>query len=220
MKILSNKELWDEFYKEGKYIMEFPGEPAIKFFGRISKDMDVKGMKGLDFGCGAGRHTFLMKQLGLKAYGIDISEVSIELAKEKARKEGWNVGLCVYDGKKIPFGDNYFDFVISHGVLDHIFFDEAKGLMKEIHRVLKPNGLCELEIHSTHDSRYGKGKEIERNVFIINDDCEKGLPQHFFNAHEVSELVKDFKIKETILHEEIFIRKGKTSFYVLYLEKW
>ena len=46
------RELWENFYKNGKYIMWFPGEACIKFFGRISKEIDITGKNGLDFGCG------------------------------------------------------------------------------------------------------------------------------------------------------------------------
>lgn len=218
--MLMYKDLWEEFYKDGKHVMWFPSEPAVKFFGRISKDMDIRCMKGLDFGCGVGRNTVFMDKLGLYAYGIDISEESIRLGNLNFSFV-YPSKLMVYNGTTIPFEDNFFDFVISHGVLDHMVMDKAKECMKEIHRVLKPKGWCELEIHSIYDSNYGKGMEIEENIFIIEEGCEKGLPQHYFEELEIFELVEGFKIKRMLLNEEVdFINKhNKTSFWVLYLEK-
>ena len=43
-----------------------------------------------------------------------------------------------YDGKKIPFEDQFFDGIICTEVLEHVFnIDEV---LKELNRVLKPNG--------------------------------------------------------------------------------
>jgi ubiquinone/menaquinone biosynthesis C-methylase UbiE len=218
---MSYKELWEDFYKNGKYIMKFPGEVAIKFFGRISRERDIKEKSALDFGCGVGRNTFFMSQIGLNAHGIEISESALELARERRNKDRNQLfpTFTIYDGSKILFTDNYFDFVISHGVLDHVLMKKAKELMKEIHRVSKPNALVELEIHSIFDSRWQKGNEIEKNVYIIEDDCEKGLPQHFFDRDELAELVEGFELKQLYLNEEISIGDNThTSFWVLYLE--
>ena len=214
------KELWDAFYKENKYIMWFPGESTIKFFGRISKEMDLRGKEVLDFGCGVGRNSFFMTEIGLTVYGIDISENAIEHAKyKKIDKKNLSTHFKVYNGSNIPFKDNEFDFVISHGVLDHVLMDKAKELMKEIHRVIKPNGLMQLDIHSIYDSNYGKREEIERNTFILEGDFENGLPQHYFSGDELEELTHGFKIKQIILSEETFLNDlNKTSMYVLYLE--
>ncbi len=217
---METKELWEEFYKDGKYIMWSPSEAIVKFFGRISKKMDIKGKSALDFGCGVGRNTFYMSSIGLQGYGIDISGKAIEIAKKRRDTEKSYAVFEVYDGSIIPFGDNTFDFVISHGVLDHVLFAKAKELMKEIYRILKPKGLLELEIHSTYDTRYKKGKKIENNIYIIEDECEKGLPQHFFDRDELEELIEGFRLKELILNEEtLFSNVNKTSFWVLYLER-
>ncbi len=222
---MENKALWEKFYKDGKYIMWEPSEATIKFFGRISKDMDIKGMKALDFGCGVGRNTLYMASIGLDlAIGIDISEEAINLARDHRPKNN-NALFSKYMGETLPFEDNYFDFVISHGVLDHMIFNKAKEIMKEIHRVLKHNGWLELELHSVFDSGFGKGKEIENNIFIIENECEKGLPQHYFDMEELLILLKDFEIKKVFLNDELtldnikFTVNHKSSFWVLYLQK-
>lgn len=211
------KELWNDFYRENKYTMWYPGEPAIKFFGRFSKEMSIIGKNGLDLGCGVGRHTKLMDDLGMYGIGIDISEEAIQLGQDNFD----GIDLRIYDGKRIPFEDNYFDFVISHGVLDHMFIKDAKELLKEVYRVLKPGGMFELELHSIYDSRARniKEKEIEKNTIIIEEECEKGLPQHYFTETALVHFIKDFKTIQMILNEETIFGSHKTSFWVVYLEK-
>jgi SAM-dependent methyltransferase len=50
------------------------------------------------------------------------------------------VSNAIIDITAIAFPDNYFDLVICHHVLEHVF-DDARG-MRECHRVLKPDGLA------------------------------------------------------------------------------
>jgi len=93
----------------------------------------IKG-KTLDFGCGDGffAETVFGKR---KIYiGLDLNDSqAIEAEKNQVYKK-----TVFYDGKKIPFSNNYFDSIISNCVLEHI--PNLKNSLKEINRVLKPNG--------------------------------------------------------------------------------
>jgi len=221
-----NKKLWNEFYDDGSYAMKFPGESEIKFFGRIVKNESLIGKKALDFGCGIGRDLIFMNKLGLKTYGVDISKIAIEKAYNNLFNHGYDTNVQVFDGKKIPFDDNFFDFIISFGVLDHMLFNNAKELIKELKRVLKPSGLMLIVIHSYFDSSYGRGEKIDDNTFIINfGDVELGLPQHYFTEKEIDELIIDFKLERISLHEdktletELLFTVKKDSLWELYLRK-
>lgn len=221
-----NKKLWDDFYDEGKYAMQFPGDIEIKFFGRMSKKESLYRKKALDFGCGVGRNLLFMNKLGLESYGIEISKQAVERANNKLFKEGYEARAQVYDGKKIPFDDDFFDFIISFGVLDHILFSEAKELMEELKRVLKDDGQMLLVIHSYFDSHFGRGEKIDENTFIINfGKVEIGLPQHYFTEKEVKEVIKGFELERISLHEDrildtkLLYMIEKDSLWVLYLEK-
>lgn len=49
---------------------------------------------------------------------------------------------CYLDLKnKLPFPDQSVDFIYSEHVLEHLEYLEAKNLLKECYRVLKPNGV-------------------------------------------------------------------------------
>lgn len=49
------------------------------------------------------------------------------------------------DIRKLPFEDNSIDEIISLHVIEHFDWIECKSVLKEWHRVLKPNGLLILE---------------------------------------------------------------------------
>lgn len=93
----------------------------------------------LDFGCGDGNSVVYMKEMfpNVTLYGIDVSEASIEVAKERELE---NANFQAFDGEKIPYPDNHFDVVFSSMVFHHIAHSRHEDLGKEINRVLKPGG--------------------------------------------------------------------------------
>ncbi|WP_088241393.1 class I SAM-dependent methyltransferase [Calothrix rhizosoleniae] len=44
-------------------------------------------------------------------------------------------------GDKLPFDNDSVDFIYSEHFFEHLFFDEALSLLRECHRILKPNGV-------------------------------------------------------------------------------
>lgn len=100
---------------------------------------ECAGKKMLDFCCGDGAVTILLAEMGIIAYGFDISPVSIEIAKKKAMKKGvsQNCHFFVMDAENLEFEDSFFDFITVNGVLHHLDIDKA---YREMQRVLKSGG--------------------------------------------------------------------------------
>ncbi len=105
----------------------------------------VKGKMALDYGCGAGRSTRFLKNLGFDTVGVDISLKMLNEAKKLDPKGE-------YDHIKsgvIPFQDETFDFVLSSFTFDSIYSkEEMIKISKEMRRVLKRGGII-LNITST-----------------------------------------------------------------------
>jgi SAM-dependent methyltransferase len=89
----------------------------------------------MDLGCGAGDFLdyFRKKDASIRWVGLDI-EKSPEV-DSRTRTGG---EFCTYDGVHIPFGDNSFDLIYCKQVFEHVRY--PLPLLKQIHRVLKPNG--------------------------------------------------------------------------------
>jgi ubiquinone/menaquinone biosynthesis C-methylase UbiE len=100
----------------------------------VSSDLSI-----LDFGCGDGNSVKYMRKHFPKAdlNGTDVSEVSIEEADDKKIT---GAKFKSYDGVTLPFEDNQLDAVFTSMVFHHISFDLHDGILKEIHRILKPGG--------------------------------------------------------------------------------
>jgi ubiquinone/menaquinone biosynthesis C-methylase UbiE len=90
----------------------------------------------LDWGCGAGQMSFLLRRRKLETQAYDIGDHAHSAASSVFR----DITISINDDPvKIPYPDESFDAVLSCGVLEHV--PDEKGSLGEIHRVLKPSGL-------------------------------------------------------------------------------
>ncbi|MCH5317108.1 MAG: class I SAM-dependent methyltransferase [Eubacterium sp.] len=113
-----------------------------------------KGARLLDVGCGYGR---TLNELYMAGYenlvGVDSSEKMLE----RGMREFPYLDFVKND-TDLPFEDNSFDAVILFGVLTAIVDNDAQAaIIKEIFRVLKPNGI------------------IYVNDFLVNGDISRVL---------------------------------------------
>ena len=98
--------------------------------------------KILDLGCGEGFLISLLPKTK-KIIGVDISKIALKRAK-KLLKHRSDVKLCWGDAQDLKFPNNFFDKIICSETLEHLPFPEKA--MKEIHRLLKKNGIAIISI--------------------------------------------------------------------------
>jgi SAM-dependent methyltransferase len=105
-----------------------------------------RGKKVLDVGCGAGTDLMRFARGGAIVTGVDISSSAIALAKENFGQQGLAADLREADGEALPFGNDEFDFVFAHGVVQYTARDKA--LVDECRRVLKPGGTAVFQVYN------------------------------------------------------------------------
>jgi ubiquinone/menaquinone biosynthesis C-methylase UbiE len=100
-----------------------------------------KDMAVLEIGCGTGTNLKLCKDAGCKVSGIDLSPAMIEQARSKL---GAQADLRLGDASDMPFTDNSFDIVLAMLTLHEMPGTIRQQVLKEMQRVLKPEGrlLC------------------------------------------------------------------------------
>lgn len=97
----------------------------------------------LEIGCGTGTLTLEAKRKAGssgKVFGIDIIPGMIERSQQKAAQANLDVSFQSGSIDNIPFPDNYFDVVICSFMIFHMSESVRKKGIKEIFRVLKPQG--------------------------------------------------------------------------------
>lgn len=131
-------ELWNK-----KYYHDQAREFILKSFA--AKDEFLLKLKKyslradiiLECGCGSASILEQVWQKEKKLYGIDISNVGIDLAKRRLKKKT-NIKLSVANIEKLPFKDNFFDLTYATTVVEHLMYPE-KAICEMI-RVTKKNG--------------------------------------------------------------------------------
>jgi SAM-dependent methyltransferase len=134
---------------------------SIKYFSRKINNGIL-----LDLGCGSKPYKELFS---VKKYlGIDLNHSGHDHTSSKID--------LFYDGKNIPFKNNYFDYVFSSEVFEHIF--NLEQILSEINRVTKKGGnllitipFCVQEHEVPYDfarySYYGIKSILARHGFKI-----------------------------------------------------
>jgi SAM-dependent methyltransferase len=106
----------------------------------------LAGGRVLDVGCGAGVDLARFARGGAWVTGVDIAESAIRLARANFAQQGLRGNLTVADGEQLPFGDNQFDYVFAHGVVQYT--SDGPRLVREVHRVLKPGATAVFQAYN------------------------------------------------------------------------
>ena len=99
-----------------------------------------------DIGCGCGRNLAFTSEYASKLIGIDLSEESLDFAKQFVQSE--NMEFKLGNNLDIPLGSNFSDLVISDGVCHHT--GDTVGAFKECVRILKPGGNLYLAVYKKY----------------------------------------------------------------------
>jgi SAM-dependent methyltransferase len=112
---------------------------------RIANDIAKRissGARVLDWGCGMGQMTYLMKRRGFEVVSFDVREPGDALPTTPLSE--FVDRIVTTEPTKLPFEDNTFDAVLSCGVLEHVDEFSAPGnerkSLLEIARILRPGG--------------------------------------------------------------------------------
>jgi SAM-dependent methyltransferase len=100
----------------------------------------------LDFGCGVGRLTQALAKRFAECTGVDISPTMIQWA-EKLNQHGGQCKYFMNDSEQLAgLPDNYFGFVYSSIVLQHIRARYISCYLREFVRVLRPGGILVFQL--------------------------------------------------------------------------
>jgi ubiquinone/menaquinone biosynthesis C-methylase UbiE len=139
--------------------------------------------KILDIGCGNGRN---MKNNDYNFYGIDNCQNFVKLAKEVSP----NVYLS--DMTTLPFSDNFFDSIISIASFHHLSnIVRRNECLKEMHRVLKPNGKILLSIWSinqSHNKKLDNKFKYGTNMVPFKDNKGNIIGNRYYYIFQLDEI--------------------------------
>ncbi|GAH99228.1 unnamed protein product [marine sediment metagenome] len=104
-----------------------------------------EGQTLLDFGCGSGSYVIpAARMVGGKGvvYALDIHPLAISAVEKKATKEGLTNIATILSDRDTGLPDESIDVVLLYDVIRIV--KDKRALLKELHRVMKANGLLSI----------------------------------------------------------------------------
>lgn len=172
--------------------------------------LNVAGKQVLEIGLGQGADSESLIRRGARWSGVDLTAESVERVRTRLTLRD-----LPFDNLKqgsvleLPFPDDSFDVVFSHGVLHHV--PEVRQAEQEIHRVLRPGGELIIMMYARWSLNYLVSIALVRRAMllaafplakagIVKSDREGGkLSGHLDNAMKIG-LVRYLRLKEFTHH--------------------
>ncbi len=184
----------------------------IKIRLRLKEEQNI-----LEVGCGAGAFLLPLYNSGMSVYGIDYSHSSVQLCTKI-----FDSGIFkVSEANKIPFGNNFFDTVVSNSVFQYFRdLEYAEDVVSEIVRVLKKSG--RVALLDINDAAKKEQCLSIRKKKIGDDEYDrlyKGLRHQFYHKEWFEKIANNLCLKCEIKEQNINGYFNSKFRYNVFLEK-
>lgn len=181
-------QFWNEFYndrtKKIPFFTNVPDENLVSYFTRGI----VQAGNVLELGCGAGRNAIYMAQQGCSVRAVDLSEVALNWAKERAAEQKLNIQFVQANLFEIDFPDNEYDFIYDAGCFHHIAPHRRMQYVGLVHRALKRGGHFAINCFAENGG-YGGSTMSDWDVYR-NRSLQGGIG---YTKEKLQSIFKDFQ---------------------------
>ena len=181
----ADQKHWAEVAEDWITWARAPGHDAFWSYAQAFHDFVGEGSgEALDVGCGEGRVSRLLKELGYRVTAADPVARFIEAARELNSADHYEVAPAA----ALPFMDQSFDLAVAYNMLMDV--EDVPAAAKEIRRVLKPTGTLVISIvHPFSDRGHFAGPEADAPFVVPGSyfgrerfegvEEKNGLKMHF-----------------------------------------
>jgi len=154
---------------------------------RFLKECNSSPLQKTVLDCGAGGDDpplQLFYDYGYETCGIEVAENPLKQAKKFCRENKIELNILKGDMRHIPFKSESLSFTYSFNAIFFMAKEDIAISMKEIERVLKPNGLCFVNFLSVDDPKRNKfyNSFLGSTGFSYHEDDE---PDKYFDSFEI-----------------------------------
>jgi SAM-dependent methyltransferase len=127
---------------------------------------DWRGKRVLEIGLGQGAESEQLIRRGASWSGLDLTSESVDRVRARLTIRGLPYdALRIGSATAVPWPDDTFDIVFSHGVLHHI--PDIQRAQQEIHRVLKPGGTLIAMLYARSSLNYQVSIRFVRRAAVL-----------------------------------------------------
>jgi ubiquinone/menaquinone biosynthesis C-methylase UbiE len=126
----------------------------------------------LDYGCGPGGYVIPASELiGEKGrlYALDVMPIAVEMVKHLVEKKKLHNVETILSDCDTGLPDNSLDVVLLYDVFHDL--ENQDSVLKELHRVLKPEGILSLSDHHLKEKEI-VSKITSRGLFQLSKKAE------------------------------------------------
>lgn len=167
-----------------------------------------------DLGCGIGTYSLCFAKLGFEAYGFDYSQIAIDKATELFQLKGLHDHFEVMDLSlaRKPI-DHLFEFAFDYEVLHHVFPEDRKQYVKNVHSMLAPNAKYLSVCFSETDECFGSVEKYRKTplgtcLYFSSEEEIEELMTPYFDILELKTIEIDGKPKA---HQAVYCLMQKKS---------
>lgn len=198
---------YEKYLEEEDYIKATFNE-RLKIINSYSKKARL-----LDIGCALGFFLEIARNDGWNAQGLEIAKFAYEYATNKLELPVMNKTL-----EEAKFKSDSFDVVTIFDVIEHL--PNPNGTIKEIRRILKPNGLIAIttpNIGSIPAKLLGKNweeiKRVREHIYFFSENTlKKMLEVNKFKVLKTESAGRFFSVKSAIDRGKLV---NKTAFTII-----
>ena len=179
--------------------LKYPDEYFIKYFFKRGFHQSPP-QTFLEFGAANGNNLMLAYQYGHKVIGVDFDKESIQNAKDNFEKLGQSHPYNFYAADMRTFIKEHTnieaDVFLLPNIINYITTDDFITFLQEScqNNIMKSGADFFMRTRTIKDFRFGIGKEIAPNTFLMPEDytitSEAGCINRFYQEHEIMDLLK------------------------------
>jgi SAM-dependent methyltransferase len=212
---------WEKEYENGgipSSVRERPSNVVV-FFEKFLSKRGMKCSTGIDIGCGGGRNSLFLSEMGYEILAFDFVKSQVEKLNVFINQNRvCNLTVKIADvSKKWPWEPACADFAIDTFCFKHqIEMESIYSYISNLKRCLKSGGLFMLYLAMNDDGYYRTQKiDYQSGTGTIILDSGNFIFSRIYNRAEVQALFSDFevlyfenKLNRNVMHGKEFDRSS------------
>jgi SAM-dependent methyltransferase len=181
---INSREIWNREYRHAGTIPSSHRASPSTALTRHGAKHFVTNRNVLDLGCGNGRNSIFLAQLGLSGVAIDYSSEAIKLLRSNLSSNGASRKFTSVEADLrdyLPDNCYQFDFVLDAYCTCHFLdFDDYENTLQHIANSLKSGGTY-IRLHIGDEDRYYRERTISKDKFgsVSYDDANEIFKRHY-----------------------------------------